>query len=126
MLVDELEQRQLLGRRIRQARELLNLSQEELANRISRTQYAISEYENANRRIYAHDIPRLAQALNVSISYFFTPDDERTDTTQYQEEYLLAQFRNLPTDEAKQFATNLLRDLNTVTRATIKSSTDDE
>ena len=124
--MNELEQRQLLGRRIRQASELLNLSEEELANRISLTQYVISEYENANRRIYAHDIPCLAQALNVSISYFFTPDDERTNKTQYQEEYLLTQFRNLPTDESKQFATNLLHDLNNVTRANAKQSTDNE
>lgn len=114
--MDEQQQRELIGRRLRQAREALNLSQGELANRISRTQYAISEYENANRRIYAHDLPKLAQTLNVTINYFFMPyeDDETEESNPNLEEYLLVQFRNLPTNEAKEFVTNLVQQLNTV------------
>ncbi len=62
---------QQLGERIRQAREALGLSQDELADRVKRDQRSISEYENGKRRIYAHDLPTFAEALQVSIGYFF-------------------------------------------------------
>ena len=70
---------QQLGERIRQARETLGLSQDELAVRVGRDQRSISEYENGKRRIYAHDLPTFAEALHVPIIYFFhdvsTADD---------------------------------------------------
>lgn len=55
------------------------MSQDELAERVERDQRSISEYENGKRRIYAHDLPKFALALQVPISYFFeavaSPDD---------------------------------------------------
>lgn len=62
---------QELGERIRQAREALGLSQDDLATRVNRDQRSVSEYENGKRRIYAHDLPTFAQALQVPIGYFF-------------------------------------------------------
>lgn len=99
--------RELLGKRIRLAREKLRLSQEELAQRISRNQYAVSEYEAGKRRIYAHDLPTIAQALEVPISYFFNEVVESDDL----EGLILVEFRELRSVEAKQLALKLLRDI---------------
>jgi transcriptional regulator with XRE-family HTH domain len=60
-----------LGQRIRQAREARGLTQEQLAERIARDQRSVSEYESGKRRIYAHDLPNIARALNVPVMYFF-------------------------------------------------------
>lgn len=60
-----------LGERIRQAREARGLSQEQLAELISRDQRSVSEYENGKRRIYAHDLPTIAQALEIPLMHLF-------------------------------------------------------
>lgn len=65
-----MEPRQI-GERIRRAREARQLSQEQLAEMISRTQHSVSEYESGKRRIYAHDLPNIARALNVPLLYFY-------------------------------------------------------
>jgi len=105
--LDEQEQRELLGKRMREARERLGLSQEEFGARISRTQFAISEYENGKRRIYAHDLPKIAHVLRVSIIYFF----DETDEADTNEEIILQAFRNLPSTKAKHIATNIMNQL---------------
>lgn len=93
------------GARIRQARERLGISQEELAARLDKKQNSISEYENGNRRIFATDLPRLARILGVPITFFFDGelDNDALD------EALLAEFRRLSTVQAKQTAVGLLR-----------------
>ena len=60
-----------LGQRIRKAREARGLSQEELAELISRDQRSVSEYESGKRRIFAHDLPTIARALEVPLVYFY-------------------------------------------------------
>lgn len=69
----------IMGHRIRQARERLGISQEELAFRIGKTQNAISTYENGNRMPHLSHLPELARALGVPIAYLFgdlEPDEE--------------------------------------------------
>lgn len=102
MLVDT----KTLGKSIRMARERLGLSQEELAARIARNQYAISEYEAGKRRIYAHDIPKIAQALEVPVSYLFEGNTELDAL----EEVIIYEFRGLASLEAKEYGIKLLRD----------------
>lgn len=59
------------GRRIRTAREALNLTQTELANLVGKTQNTISNYESGQRALRVDELPVLAEALKVSILYFF-------------------------------------------------------
>lgn len=96
---------QELGERIRAAREGLNITQEELAERVRKDQRAISEYENGRRRLSAIDMPLFAKALNVSILYFFEGELSKSDL----DAELLQQFNELPTTDAKQAAIELLR-----------------
>jgi len=95
----------IIGNRIRLAREQKGISQEELAALISKRQYAVSEYEAGKRRIFANDLPAIADALEVPVAFFFedTPVDE--------EEELLSEFRRLPNKETRSFAVQFLHDL---------------
>lgn len=94
-----------LGQRIRTAREELGLSQEEFAARIERDQRAVSEYENGHRRIWVTDLPVIAQALGMPLSYFY----EGKVTEDGLDTLLLDEFHRLPTDGAKQTAIKMLR-----------------
>ncbi len=90
---------QQLGERIRKARESLGLSQDELAERVGRDQRSVSEYENGKRRIYAHDLPKFAQALDVPILYFF----QDVATTDDLDATLLDVFHQLDAGKREQF-----------------------
>jgi len=64
-----------IGQRIREARERLGMTQEELAAHIGRTQDTISSYELGNRAIRITELPALAHILKVPVGYFFGQDD---------------------------------------------------
>lgn len=80
-----------IGVRIRRAREARGLSQEQLAEMISRTQFSVSEYESGKRRIYAHDLPNIARALGVPLMYFYEDalSDADLDATLLEEYHRL-------------------------------------
>jgi transcriptional regulator with XRE-family HTH domain len=84
---------QQLGQRIKTAREARGLSQEELAELISRDQRSVSEYESGKRRIFAHDLPTIAQALHVPIVYFFDEVLSQNDL----DNILLTEFHQMDT-----------------------------
>ena len=88
----------LLGVRIRQARERLGLSQDELAAAVHKDQRAISEYENGKRKLSVTDLPDFAEVLEVSVLYFYEGAATRSDL----DEALLLEFQHLPTTEMKQ------------------------
>lgn len=48
------------------------MSQEELAALVSKSQKAMSQYENGTRRMFVADLPKFATALKVPVSYFLT------------------------------------------------------
>jgi transcriptional regulator with XRE-family HTH domain len=96
---------QILGARIRQARESRGLSQEELASLVSRDQRAISEYENGKRKLAAADIPTFAEVLDVPILYFFEAEMNLED----MDRAMLSEFRELPTSEAKKAAIEVVQ-----------------
>lgn len=61
----------LIGNRIRRARRMLNLTQEALAAKLGKSQNLISEWETGGRKVGVEELPDLAHALEVPISYFF-------------------------------------------------------
>ncbi len=87
----------LLGVRIREARERAGVSQEELANAVSKDQRAISEYENGRRKLSVTDLPAFARTLKVPVLYFYEGDVALQDTDQA----MLDEFRRLPTEEQR-------------------------
>lgn len=60
-----------VGRRLRQRRRLLALTQEKLAQAVDIRFQQIQKYESGSNRISASRLWSLAKALDVSISYFF-------------------------------------------------------
>ena len=94
-----------LGQRIRTAREARGLSQEEFAARISRDQGAVSEYENGRRRLWATDLPVIAQALDMPLSYFY----EEMITPEGLDAMLLREFQRLPDERSKQTVIQIVR-----------------
>lgn len=92
------------GVRVRLARERIGLTQEQLAEKLSTTQAAISGYENGIRRMYVTELPTLADALGVSISYFF-----EVEVDDYFGDVLIAELNKLSSDKAKETAVRLLR-----------------
>lgn len=95
------------GERIRVARERLGISQEVLAERLSKHQVMISQYESGKTKMFANDLPELAKALDVPINYFFYSEVEGD---QYANE-LLAEFSQLTDLSDKVLIISLVRNL---------------
>ena len=72
--------------KLRAARIALNLSQFELAEKISVTERSIRNYEQASTYPRPHILKRLAEALKVTVSYLMY--DEETDTQKNLEQEL--------------------------------------
>src|SRR5258708_32010509 len=68
-----------IGKRIRYSREKLGITQEQLAERLGKTRNTISSYESGTRLLSISELPQLAAALEVPITYFF---DEFRDKEQ--------------------------------------------
>ncbi len=60
-----------VGRRMRQRRILVGMSQEKLGDSVGLTFQQIQKYERGTNRMGASRIYRFAQALGVSVSYFY-------------------------------------------------------
>jgi transcriptional regulator with XRE-family HTH domain len=63
----------LIGRRLRERRILLAISQEELARRIGLSFQQLQKYEVGENRISAARLFKLSEMLAVPISWFFRP-----------------------------------------------------
>lgn len=97
----------VFGERIRQARERLGISQEELARLISKDQAAISEYENGKRKLSAVDLPALAEVLEVPLLYFY-----EGEVTLYDLDHaILDSFHRLSNPEVKMAVVRFLETL---------------
>lgn len=73
---DNEEERRKLGERLRQAREYLGLSQEEVAMYLKVPRTALTGVENGQRRVEAIELKRLAELYRHPVSYF-TGEDEQ-------------------------------------------------
>ena len=55
-----------IGRKIKEFREALGISQQELADRLGVSRPTVSQIENGERKIYAEEIKKLAKIFNIS------------------------------------------------------------
>lgn len=93
--------REEIGRRIRQAREDLKLSQTELGRLLSRTRThaAISDLERGNVRVDVEELAELARILNRDVAYFHGM--EAAQSVVYRRgDYSLSSEQQLETDQA--------------------------
>jgi transcriptional regulator with XRE-family HTH domain len=96
---------EVLGMRIRQARERRGISQDDLAVAVKKDQRAISEYENGKRKLAVTDLPLFASALNVPLLYFFEGDTELKDL----DAVLLDAFHRLGSQSAREAIIDVVR-----------------
>jgi transcriptional regulator with XRE-family HTH domain len=71
---DEVERRRL-GDRLRQAREYLGYSQDEVANFLKVPRTAVTNMESGQRKVEFLELKRLAELYRQSISHFTGEDD---------------------------------------------------
>jgi len=64
-----------LGRRIQQARQAAGLSQQVLADQVSTTQNAISQYEHGTRTIALETLVAIARVLEHPLGFFLASDE---------------------------------------------------
>src|SRR5688572_1062135 len=70
-----------LGRRLREAREYLGLSQEQVADYLGIPRPSVSTIEAGKRRISFQEIKRLAELYRRPLSYFSDEPTPQTDET---------------------------------------------
>lgn len=73
-----------VGRRLRQRRRLLALTQEKLAKAVNIRFQQIQKYESGANRISASRLWSLAKALDVSVSYFFEGMNGHEPESEYE------------------------------------------
>ena len=98
-----------LGSRLREARKLKGLTQEEVAERMGGTRFFtdISEFENGKRKLPAVEIPTYARALDVPILYFFEDVLIENDL----DSAILEWFHRLPDVESKRRVFRFIQDV---------------
>jgi transcriptional regulator with XRE-family HTH domain len=101
-----------MGKQIRQARENLGMSQDELGEMIYRKRLAVSEMENGKVEISAWVLPLLANALKKPFSYFFPPNlrtDIPEESLDEYEHELIRNFREINDEHLLKVATDLVK-----------------
>lgn len=91
--------RQTFGERLKARREYLNFNQQDVATLLGVGRVTISNWERGERGIDVDDIPRLARALKVHVSYFFDDAPDNTEDGQDltgDEAEVLRYYRGVP------------------------------
>lgn len=70
-----------LGSRIKECRQVMGLSQSELAQQLHCTQAALSQYENGNREPGLQELVQIASALNTSTDYLLGLTEIKSNNT---------------------------------------------
>lgn len=71
--------RQILGERIRAARELRGLSQQSVAHSFGCARETVSNWERGERGIEAPELARLARVFDVDVTYFYGTGEYQAD-----------------------------------------------
>ena len=70
------EERIILGKRIRETREYIGLTQQQVAESLSVPRSAISDIETGKRKVTAEELKNLANLLKHPVSHFFGEEPE--------------------------------------------------
>jgi transcriptional regulator with XRE-family HTH domain len=68
--------RKSIGARLRERREYLRMTQQNVADLLSMNRVTYAQYEQGRNEMAVSDLPRIAKVLKVKPDYFFGPDDE--------------------------------------------------
>jgi DNA-binding XRE family transcriptional regulator len=77
--VDPDEARVRMGARLREAREYLGYSQEEVARALSLSRPSITNMESGQRKVEALELEKLAQLYGRPVSYLLSGEEDRSE-----------------------------------------------
>ena len=87
--------REIVGKRIREARKMAGLSQKQLADLLKLHRPAISEIEAGNRRVSAEELRHLADLLDVSASWILGESADEAEEEDPRLQLAAREFRRL-------------------------------
>jgi len=106
-----------IGALIRKRRKELGLSQEQLSVKVGVSYQQIQRYENGGSMLNVENVQRVANALELPVTFFFTPSqpgiaaEPLTHYKSLEEKHLLKCFRDLTVKSDQQLAVNIIRRL---------------
>jgi len=104
-----------VGQRLRDARLLAGITQDQLGRAMGVSFQAVQKYESGENRLSVGRLARAAKMLEQPVSYFFLNDgpiaDEGASLTR-QEADLLRNFRDIERDEIRETLLKLTREIN--------------
>jgi len=77
-----MDTKQIIGKKIKDARQRMSLSQEELGKRVGYSAMGISHFECGIRKIGVEDLEKIARALDIGVSFFIDPSFKPINTGQ--------------------------------------------
>jgi len=104
-----------IGEKIKKQRRKLGISQEQLAEILGVTYQQIQRYENGMNKLNVENIQRVADALNIPVSYFFEaekPSKAAEKSAAYlpsDETKLLRHFRKIKSSGSKNIVIQIAR-----------------
>lgn len=114
-----------VGRRLRQARFLAGMSQEELGAGIGVSFQAVQKYEHGENRLSASRLFKAARLLDRPISFFFEELGGETTTKESngftrEEIELVRHFRQIPSEEVREHLLQMTKRIGTLDGAQAK------
>jgi len=108
-----------VGRRLRQARFLAGMSQEELGTGIGVSFQAVQKYEHGENRLSASRLFKAARLLDRPISFFFEELGgeavaKETNGFSREEIELVRHFRQIPSDEVREHLLQMTKRIGTL------------
>lgn len=94
--------REEVARRLRDAREYLGLSQEQVAKALKLSRPAVTNIENGSREVKALELDALARIYGKSVSYFL--EGESADSEREQVEFVARRLKGLSDQDLRQVA----------------------
>jgi len=76
-----MDTQQIIGKKIKDARQRIGISQEELGSRVGFSAMGISHFECGARKVGIEDLEKIARALDVGINYFLDSTISPTSNT---------------------------------------------
>lgn len=98
-----------IGRRIKEARERRGMLQNELAQRLGRSQRALSDYEAGNFLVKIPELVSIADILETPVLYFIQGETSPAAALDEQSVEMLNQLRRLSRPEDRNRAIELVR-----------------
>lgn len=102
MSTNEDTQRRQIGKRLKETREYLGLSQDEVANVVKIARPAISLIESGERKVDALELKKFADLYRQPVAYFIDEEDDATATMPKEVAFLARTATQLTSDDQKE------------------------